>query len=180
MKAKILACLIALLALSSCRFEYPFFVHSGIPIDRSILGTWQLTNKEGLTNPNTKERYIVLPYSKTEYLILSGAGGREASAYYRGYPIPLEDHNAVQLEFIGTSDGPIETKNNDRYALISYEFKDGLLEIYMLDPTLIQQEPDSIKDLQKILNENLKNPDLFGTMLRLKRDLDTPQSLTQL
>lgn len=170
MKQKLLLSLLTLLALTSCRFEYPFFVKTDLPIDRSIIGTWQIADNDGQINPDQNKKYVILPYSTTEYLILSGSIDGETTPYYRGYPVELGDYNAVQIEFIGTSNGLVDFDSNDHFTLVAYEFDDGILEIYMLNPEKIPQGTQSIAELQAALQEDVGDADLFGNLLRLKRD----------
>ena len=60
--------------------------------------------------------------------------------YYRGYPIRIGAISCVQLQVIGTKDGPPQEDEKKLFHLVSYQLADGKLVIKKLNAELVDDE----------------------------------------
>lgn len=142
--------------LSGCEYEAPLSEEHSISLDPSILGLWEEVPRHG-TN-SSPEQILVLPYSDTQYLIQYPV--RDDAIYYRGYLINLEGTVCLQLQVIGTDEGPLE-EEKDLFHVASYSFEKGSMKVSVLNTDLVGKECKTTETLQKAFLENIDNKDLF-------------------
>jgi len=161
-RAVVLFALIALL-LIGCFFEYPLTTEHNIPVDSAALGLWELM-ENGKEEPNQSYRITILKYSDTEYMIrypFENLEGFEEIYYFRGYHIKIGGISCVQLQVIGTLDGPLEKSMKNLFHVASYQLKDGKLIIKLLNTKLVDEYPEDSEAMRKALLKHKNNKELF-------------------
>ena len=165
MKYIMMMCATAVLLLVGCEYESPLTKEHTIAVDPAVLGVWEpIQDKDDQSKQN--ERMVILKYSDTEYLIHYPLGGND-EAYYRGYPIKIGGISCVQLQIIGTDDGPLQKHEKNLFHVVSYRLTDGQLEIKTLNTDLVNAElktTDSLRDAflkHKDSKELFKDPGVF-------------------
>ncbi len=156
--------LLALL-LIGCEYDSPLTKEHSVSVDSAVLGLWEEIHDEG----GEPERMMILKYSTTEYLIHYPVG--KDGFYYRGYPIKIGGISCVQLQIIGTKDGPLKGEK-EAFLVVSYQLTDGKLEIKILNTDLVD---DDLKTTEALVQEFLNhkdNKDLFINPGRFKRIKD--------
>jgi hypothetical protein len=151
--------------VAGCEYEAPLTTEHSISIDPAILGLWTPVPKQG-KDPNPDNRMLILRYSDTEYLIRSPTG--KDGIYYRGYPIDIEGVSCVQLEVIGVEEAPIESDEKELFHIASYDFKNGFLEISLLNTDLVDKHLKDTDTLRKAFLENKNNKELFRNQNRYR------------
>jgi hypothetical protein len=119
-----------------------------IQIDPAVLGVWQ--DEDG-------ESMLLLKYSDTEYLIEYPTGAK--AVFYRGYPVKVGDLSCVQIQELGTADGPEE--NAEPYDVMSYRFVKDDLEVRSLNSDVVSKDAKSSDELRESILKNKANPELF-------------------
>jgi hypothetical protein len=103
---------------------------------------------------------VILKYSDTEYLIHYPLGGND-EAYYRGYPIKIGGISCIQLQIIGTDDGPLQKNEKNLFHVVSYRLTDGQLEIKTLNTDLVNAELKTIDSLRDAFLKHKDSKELF-------------------
>jgi len=162
--------IVTVLFLTGCRYEKPLIQEHTIPIDASVLGLWKPQPERG-EESGTDERMIILKFSDTEYLIHYPPGGND-EAYYRGYPIKIGDISCVQLQVIGTEDGMPKKDVKSLFDVVSYELKNGILEIKILNTDLVGDDLKTTEALVRSFLKHKDNKDLFTHPVRFRQPKD--------
>jgi hypothetical protein len=149
---------IAGLLLAGCEYESPFTTEHRIAIDPSVLGVWAPKPKEG-DEPKDDVRMMILKYSDTEYLIHYPAG--DDGIYYRGYPIKIGGISCVQLQIVGTKNGPPKKDEKELFHAVSYQLTNGDLEIKTLNTDLVADKLKTTSELREAFEKQKDNNDLF-------------------
>ena len=151
MKGFSILMVVAFLFSAGCRYHSPLSKDHNISIDSSILGLWGEKEK-------AKANLVILKYSDTEYLIhfFTNRDG----VYWRGYPIKITGVTCIQLQAIGTDDGP-HPEENDPFAVVSYLLINDKLEIKLLNTDLVSNDLKSKDALNKAFSKHKDNKDLF-------------------
>lgn len=76
---------------------------------------------------------------------------------------------AVQLEAIGSKDGPLTAEDVEIYHVVSYRLQDEVLEVRTLNTDVVDDDLKTTEALQKVFVEQRTNPDLFHDPGRFKR-----------
>lgn len=158
MKAVSISVLVAALVVAACRFEAPLVKEDVLPVDAGVTGLWEPVPEEG---KKAEEPMLILAFSKTEYVIRQPLG--DGVFHYRGYPIELGGVRCVQLEAIGTHEGPIdqEGKVDKPFQVVSYELADGKLTVRTLNEELFPDELKTTEALQEAFLKHKDREDLF-------------------
>ena len=164
MKWKLLFCLFLILIPLGCWYDSPFSEVQEIPLDKEVFGWWEIVSDN---EAEAKERMLVLPFSKAEYLIHYLTGEKE-TFYFRGYPVKIGDVAFVQLQVIGTMEGLPEKDSAPFYA-VSYQLSDDGLTVRTLNLDLVEEEVKGSEALRKAFLEHKDDPDLFRDPGRFKR-----------
>ena len=125
MKCKLALLTIAALLITGCEYESPLTKEHNIAVDSAVLGLWEAIPDKG-EEPKQNERMMILKYSGTEYLIHYPVG--KDGVYFRGYPIKIGGVSCVQLQAIGTDDGPPEKDEKDLFHVVSHRLAGAELE----------------------------------------------------
>ena len=145
--------------LAGCQYESPLTKEHSIAVDPAVLGVWELIQeKDG--KPHQDERMMILKYSDTEYLVHYPIGGND-EAYYRGYLIKIAGLSCVQLQILGTDDGPLQKDEKDRFLVASYRLTGGQLEIKTLNTDLVDDDLKTTDQLRKAFLKHKDNKELF-------------------
>ena len=165
---KILAAImvVTVLLLAGCEYEVPLSEEHVIPVDSSVLGLWEYIPEEGEESDDV-ERMMILEFSDTEALIHYPIG--EEGIYFRAYAIKIGEVSCVQLEALGTIEGPIPQDEKQRYHVMTYELADGILEVKLLNTELVDGELKSSEALRKAFLEHQDHQDLFNDPGRFRR-----------
>lgn len=156
------------LFLTGCVYEAPLTPEHTIPIDRSVLGVWKPVPGKGKEPGDV--RMMVLRYSDTEYLVHYPAG--EDGLYYRGYPVRIGKVSCVQLEVIGTWEGPLDGDAKELFCVASYSLADGELEVKVLNTSLVPKDLKGGEALKRAFLEHQDREDLFTEPARFVRVKD--------
>ena len=156
MKVIVMLLVATVLFFVGCVYESPLTKEHTISIDSSVLGRWELIPDEG-EKPDPDERMMILKFSDTEYLIHYPIG--KDGLYFRAYPIKIGNVSCVQLQAIGTEDGPPEKDVKELYHVASYVLANGRLEVRMLNTDLVD---DNIKNSEALSEAFLKHQDDKG------------------
>jgi hypothetical protein len=154
--------------LAGCEYESPLTEEHTLPVDQTVLGLWEAFPDEGET-PDPDERMMILRYSDTEYLIHYPTG--KDVMYFRAYPIKIGNVSCVQLEALGSSDGPIDSGEKGRFHVASYQLKKGELTIKILNSKIVDNKLKGSEALKQAFLKHQDAPDLFTgpeTFRRLK------------
>src|SRR5512133_2209097 len=116
----------AMLFMGGCKYKAPLTTEHRIPIDSVVLGLWEMVPDDA-ENRGERERMVVLRYSDTEYLI--HFPDTNEGMYFRGYPIKVGDVPCVQLQAIGSKDGPMAHSVQELFDVATYEFANGELVV---------------------------------------------------
>jgi hypothetical protein len=145
----------AAVILAGCQFDFPLSLEHSIPVDPDAIGLWESVPEQG----EKTEGMMVLKFSDTEYLIHYPTG--EEGMYFRGYPVEVGGVACVQLELLGTEDGPVAKGDKARFQIANYEIKDEVLTIKTINTELIGGELKSSEELNKVFLEHNDDPELF-------------------
>ncbi len=160
----------AIFLLVGCRYESPLTMEHTIAVDPAVLGVWEPVQEKDDT-PQQNERMVILKYSNTEYLIHYPPEGND-EAYYRGYPINVGGISCVQLQIIGTDDGPIQKDEKDLFLVASYRLTGDRLEIKTLNTDLVDDALKTTDELRKAFLKHKDNKELFknpGVFRKIKK-----------
>ncbi|WP_372807524.1 hypothetical protein [Pontiella sp.] len=145
--------------LAGCEYEAPLVKDHTIPVDAELLGVWVPVSATGVAAA-TDENLMVLRYSDTEYMIHHPAN--DEGIYYRGYPIKIGSVACVQLEAIGTAEGPVGKDEKERYHVASYTIANGSLEVRTLNAKVVSDEFKTTEELHQAFLKNIGNKELFN------------------
>jgi hypothetical protein len=143
--------------LAGYAYDAPLTQEHSILVDSSILGLWEWAPD----NP-----VLILKYSDTEYLIRYELLG---DVYVRAYPISIGDISCVQLQFIGSENGPPEKEEKDLFSVVSYLLEDGELEVKTINTELVDEHIEDSEALRKAFLKHRDNSELFTDFVRLKQ-----------
>ncbi len=149
MKTKSLI-LIVCIFLFGCNYESPVPFESDIPINKELLGLWQFEPEF----ENAKLR--ISANSETEYLLTSPLDGEKFHA--KAYHVKIGDINALQLQFLGTEDMPLEEYN---YNLAVVEKEDNTLTVKFLNDYVISTSIKTGGELKEHILAHKDNNELF-------------------
>ena len=169
MKVPAMLLVIVVLCFAACEYKDPLTEEHTIPVDSSVLGIWEPLLDEGEVR-DADERMVILKFSDTEYLIHHPIG--EDGLYYRGYPIKIGQVSCVQLQIIGTADGPPKKDNKQRYHVVSYSLANEILEVKILNTELVGDDLKDSKVLREAFLKEQGNRDLFTDPGKFKRITD--------
>lgn len=154
------------LFMGGCKYEFPLTTEHRIPIDSIVLGLWEMV-PDDKENPDERERMIVLRYSDTEYLI--HFPNMDEGMYFRGYPVKIGEVQCVQLQAIGTKDGPMANSVKRLFDVASYEIANGELIVRTLNTDLVDASVNNPEALKAAMLKHKENQELFTHPGRFRR-----------
>jgi hypothetical protein len=169
MKSKTALLMGTVLLFCGCEYEAPLTKDHTIAIDSSVLGLWEVI-PDAAKEKEKKERMMILKYSDTEYMIHYPV--QEGGMYFRAYPVKLGEVSCVQLQAIGTSEGPPDKEEKNLYHVASYRLKKAELEIKLLNTELVDDELKTTAALARSFLKHKGNKKLFinpGKFRRVKK-----------
>ncbi len=165
MKHAVMLTVLTALLLAGCEYESPLTKEHNISVGSAVLGLWEPIPDEGEEPkqndwvPRMFKRMMILKYSDTEYLIHDPVG--KNGLYYRGYPIKIGGISCVQLQVIGTDDGPPKEDEKELFHVVSYQLTDGKLEIKTLNTDLVDDNLKTTEALVEAFLNHKDNKELF-------------------
>ena len=154
------------LLCAGCKYEVPLTKEHTIPVDSSVLGLWEALPEEG-KEADTGDRMMILKCSDTEYLLHYPV--ENDGLYYRGYPIALGGRSYIQLQVIGTDDGPPKEDEKELFHVASYQLMDGELEIKTLNTDLVDDNLKTTAALVEAFLNHKDNKELFTNLENFRR-----------
>ena len=158
MKCMMALLTVAFLMLDGCKYESPLTKEHSIAVDSAVLGLWELIPDKG-KEPKKDERMMILKYSDTEYLIHYPTG--KDGLYFRVYPIKIGGISCVQLQVIGTGDGPLEQDDTELFHVALYQLTNGKLKIKTLNTDLVDDDLKTTDELRKAFLKQKDKKELF-------------------
>ena len=110
---------------------------------------------------------MILKFSSTEYIIHYPV--RENAMYFRAYPIKVGGVSCVQLQAIGSNEGPPDQGEKGLYHVASYQLSDAKLEIKLLNEKLVDDELKKSADLPRAFLKHKENKNLFVNPVKFRR-----------
>jgi hypothetical protein len=156
---KILA-LTLLLTLTACQYLVPLSAEHNINVDTELLGHWSMLPDK--SDPAASlDSMTVLQFSDTEYLINYISEG--SAMAFRAYLIEAGNQTLLQLEYLGTDEGPPREGGKDhRFIVVKFVLQQGQLEVKTLNTELVSRDLRDSEAMMKAYLANLDNPDLFS------------------
>ena len=156
----------AVLLFCGCEYETPLTEEHSIAVDSSVLGLWEVIPDKGKEKEQNK-RMMILKYSDTEYMIHYPV--QKDSLYFRAYPVKFGDVSCVQLQTIGTSEGPPDKEEKNLYHVASYRLENAELEIKLLNAELVDDDLKTTEALTRSFLKHKENKKLFINPGRFRR-----------
>ena len=128
-----------------------------------MLGLWETLPEN---SDEEKERMMILKFSSTEYIIHYPV--RENAMYFRAYPIKFGGVSCVQLQAIGSNEGPPDQGEKGLYHVASYQLSDAKLEIKLLNEKLVDDELKKSADLPRAFLKHKENKNLFVNPVKFR------------
>ena len=150
--------------MCGCEYETPLTEKHTTPIDLAALGLWETVLEN---SDEEKERMMILKFSSTEYIIHYPV--RENAMYFRAYPIKVGGVSCVQLQPIGSNEGPPDQGEKGLYHVASYQLSDVKLEIKLLNEKLVDDELKKSAELTRAFLEHKENKNLFVNPVKFRR-----------
>ena len=166
MRARSLSLIAALLLFAGCQYDSPLTEEHSIPIDPALLGVWEEMPDDG-DSPGEAARMIVLKFSETEYLVHYPVG--KDGGYYRAYSFSLGGLDGVQLEVVGSENGPIDSTEEDLFLVASYSIINGELEVKLLNGELVDDVLTGSEAIREAFLKNKDSKDLFTDPGKFRR-----------
>ena len=141
-------------ALAGCDYTVPLTDKPERTIDNALVGAWEQKSNQG-----EPERLLVLPLSKTEYLVSFPAGSKDAM-FARACLCKAAGLTFVQLTWFGTARGAVA---DDRrvYQFVSYSVAGDTLTGRLLNPDVVNRDASSSATLAAVIEANKENAKLF-------------------
>ena len=146
------------LILTACDFNVPLVAKAFLPIDQTLLGTWE-SIPEDWDGQEPLERLVIRQQSANLYEI---EFGDEAShIYFKGWLAELEGIRFMQLECTGDDKGPVDAKDKRLFSVVSFTLGNGELVVRSLNTDLVSRDLVNTAALQVAFAANRDNPILF-------------------
>ena len=152
MKTMLMAA-VSVFLLNSCVFDSPFESNAKIPVDANLLGRWEEVSEK---DPN---RMLVLQHSANEYLVQYPVN--EKGMFFRAYPVNLDGVTCIQLQLIGTAEGPVKVVDR-KYHLFKVTAKDDSMEMSSIDPEVLGIKSGDPAALKAAFIKHKDDPGLFA------------------
>ena len=152
-----------MMLLASCVFESPFETTAKLPVDQALLGRWQeVTSNDKLASNGL----LVLQHSANEYLVQYPEG--EKGMYFRAFAVDLAGQRCMQIQLIGTADGPVKPENR-KYHLLKAALNKDELEIRTIKQDIIGKDLRDTEALRVAYLAHKDQADLFGDPVVFRR-----------
>lgn len=161
--------LASVLLFGGCEYETALTEEHALAIDPAVTGHWEHFRVQG-GQTVVGDRMTILKYSETEYMVHYPAV--ENGFYFRAYPMEIGGISCVQLQVIGTPYGPPDPEETTLFHVVSYRLTDGNLEIWTLNPEIVDYSIRDPEKLRAAFLEQKDHPVLFddpGVFRRVQR-----------
>ena len=165
MKRSILIAPFISLLLTACTYDAPLAPEAILPIDRALLGTWEVLPNEG--DEPSAETVVVREDGENRYKIEHRDG--DSVIYFDAWPGEIEGVRFLQLEVTGDDDGPAEPGEPDLYSVIDYRFDGDDIIMRSLNTEFVDHELGDTAALREAFIKHRDNPELFIEPGRLRR-----------
>ena len=155
MKTNVSLALVCAALLAGCDFTVPLAPTSDTPIDNALVGAWERT-----TNNGARQRLLVLPLSKTEYLVSFPAGEKDAM-FARATLCKTADLTLVQLAWFGTAQG-VTPEDGRVYQYASYAVTGDTLKGRLLNAEVVDRDVSSTAASPHPSQPNRKAPNVYA------------------
>jgi hypothetical protein len=150
-------------ALAGCDYTVPLADKPEQAIDAALVGAWERTTADGET-----ERLLVLPLSKTEYLVSFPAGSKNAM-FARACLCKAADLSLVQLTWFGTARGAVP-EDSRVYQFASCTVTGDTLKGRLLNADVVDRDAASSAALSTAIEANKENALLFREEMVFKKE----------
>lgn len=154
---------IAAVMLSGCFLKAPLAPPSGIKMDRSLLGTWEIY-KDHAGNPPTQSMTLhITEVSETEYEARVDSGGIQNIMKFKAYMVELGGMSCLQLKLIHMheemqKEPEVRKSLQMPYMHYNYRFSGGVLSFHMFEPEGIEvTRLKTTADVQQAFLNKIKN-----------------------
>ena len=148
-----------------CDYTVPLVTKPEIKIDKAALGVWERVKEDG-----EKERLLVLPLGRTEYLVSFPSATADAM-FARACLGKVGEERIVQLCWLGTVRGQLPTDRRV-YQYASFMVLGETLTVRMLNAEVVPKNVASTKELLRAIAEGMDQPDLFREPMRFQKVKD--------
>ena len=159
----LLTAILALIFLNSCVFETPFESAAKIPVDLKLLGRWEGVAAKPDVEP---ERMLVLQHSANEYVVEYPTGDK--AMFFRAYAVELEGQPYIQIQLLGTAEGPVKPEDR-KYHLLKVSVKDDALTLSTIDPEVLNIKAGKPTRMKAAFAQHKDDPKLFGEPVKFGR-----------
>ena len=160
---KLLAAVLPLLLLNSCVFEAPFEATAKIPADAGLLGRWvELRDKAD----GAPDRMLVLQHSANEYVVEYPVGDK--AMLFRAYAVELEGTRYIQVQLLGTADGPVKPEDR-KYHLLKVTVDGDTLAMRTLNQEVLGKDAKDTAHLKEAFAKHQDDPKLFNDAVKFQR-----------
>ena len=154
--------LMACILLAGCDYTVPLVKSPELKIDPEPVGLWQRTKQDGQV-----ESLLVIPSSKTEYMVSLPAGSKNAM-FARACLCRSGDLTLVQLEWFGTATGTVPD-DNKVFQYATFSVAGDTMTIRMLNTDLVKGTVKTSSELAKALRTNRDKSDCFHNEMVFRR-----------
>lgn len=159
----LLTSVISVVCLSSCVFEEPFGARAQIAVEAKLLGRWEEVAAKSDAQP---ERMLVLQHSANEYVVEYPVGDK--AMVFRAYAVELEGARYIQVQLIGTAEGPAKPEDR-KYHLLKVSVDGDALEMRTLEPDVLGKDRRDSARLKAAFAAHKDDPKLFGEAVKFRR-----------
>ena len=153
----------ALVCLNSCVFEEPFGAGAEIAVEPKLLGRWEEVAAGADAQP---ERMLVLQHSANEYVVEYPVGAK--AMVFRAYAVELEGARYIQVQLLGTAEGPAKPEDR-KYHLLKVSVDGDALEMRTLEPDVLGKVRRDSARLKAAFAAHKDDPKLFGEPVKFRR-----------
>ena len=157
------AAVIAAFLSSSCVFEEPFEATARLPVDDALTGVWEEALDDPGRDPN---RLLVLKHSENEYVVQYPVGPK--AMFFRAYAVELDGSRLVQIQLIGTADGPVKAADR-KYHLLRAEAGGEALSLRIIRPEVLGKNLKGSEALREAFAAHKNDAGLFDDPLKFRR-----------
>ena len=159
----LLTAVVSLICLNSCVFEAPFDAEAKIATEPKLLGRWENVTKQTAGAP---ERMLVLQHSANEYIVQYPAGDK--AMFFRAYAVELEGSRYIQIQLLGTAEGPVKPEER-KYHLLKVSVAGDSLEMRTIDPEVLGNDHRDSSQLKAVFAKLKDDPKLFDEPVKFTR-----------
>lgn len=149
--------ILVILSTVACRYEFPLADPRDIMLDNRVMGAW--LRYDGGQVAGRDEQLRILGYSNSAYMVHYTVD--EKALYFRAYPIEVAGLSLVQLELIGTHEGPVAGDVHRLYHVVGYQLDDDELTVRTINTQLLGEDVDSRSDLLEAVTRHSNNNTLL-------------------